>query len=129
MSEFRPNRKRSARFSAQADLTLSRARELRKSMTPPERKLWLRLRGEKLGFRFRRQHPAGPFILDFFCAEANLAVELDGAMHDPDHDRQRDIWLGERNIEVLRISVSSFEQDPGAALTRIRQTCERRTHR
>ena len=58
------------------------ARDLRQRMTPAERVLWERLRGRQVGgFKFRRQHPLGPYIADYYCAEANLVVELDGGIH------------------------------------------------
>ena len=73
--------------------TLERARRLRREMTPPEVRFWLRFRRRHDGFpAFRRQHPLGPFILDFYCAEARLAVEIDGLSHnmgDPDRDARR----------------------------------------
>lgn len=77
-------------------------------MTPPELLLWQRLRGKPNGFKFRRQHPIGPFIVDFFCAQANLVVEIDGAVHDNeaaqsyDHKRQQD--LESRGLRVARVS-------------------------
>jgi very-short-patch-repair endonuclease len=59
-----------------------RARELRRDMTPPERRLWRGLRGEGVGVRFRRQHPVPPYVLDFACVALRLAVEVDGAVRD-----------------------------------------------
>jgi len=68
------------------------------------------LRGSPSGIRFRRQHPAGPFILDFFCARANLAVEIDGIVHGMGErtarDEQRDAWLREHRIDTIRIPAS-----------------------
>ena len=59
-----------------------RARELRKNMTETEKFVWARLRREKLGgYKFRRQHPLGPFIVDFVCLERKLVLELDGGQH------------------------------------------------
>lgn len=63
------------------------AREMRREPTPAEAVLWSALRGGRLGVRFRRQHPVGRFILDFWCAEAKLAIEVDGGIHDEQHDR------------------------------------------
>ncbi len=73
---------------------VSRARVQRRRLTPPEARLWAALKGRGLGgFKFRRQHPIGAFVVDFYCAEAKLAVEVDGEGHDhPDqaaHDRRR----------------------------------------
>ena len=80
-------------------------------MTLPELMLWRALRGRRLdGLKFRRQHPIGPYILDFFCADRNLAIEVDGEGHGCDaqtrHDRVRDAWLAARGIEVLRLPAS-----------------------
>jgi very-short-patch-repair endonuclease len=73
--------------------------------------LWDCLRDRRLqGLRFRRQHPVGPYVLDFFHAEGKLAVEVDGAHHDlPEqmrHDARRDGWLAGRGIRVMRIAAS-----------------------
>ncbi len=78
-------------------------------MTPPEARLWQVLKGRQLaGLKFRRQHPIGPYVLDFYCPEAKLAVEVDGLGHfDPDQsvrDRQRDDWLQRQGLAVLRIA-------------------------
>ena len=88
--------------------TVTRARQLRRKLTLPEVILWNALRGRRLeGRRFRRQHPLGPYILDFYCAEARLAVEIDGAAHDhPDkieHDQRRRRWLESCGVRALRI--------------------------
>jgi len=59
-------------------------------MTDAEQKLWCRLRGGRLnGLKFRRQHPVPPYIVDFYCMEAKLVVELDGSQHDADVDAAR----------------------------------------
>ena len=89
-------------------LTVERARDLRRRLTLPEVLLWQALRGRKLGgARFRRQHPVGPYILDFYCEAARLAVEVDGDCHnDPDrmaHDARRTEWLARSGIGVHRI--------------------------
>src|SRR5947208_2916312 len=68
-----------------------RARELRGAMTPAERALWQALRGPEFRHnRFRRQHPVGGFILDFYCPAARLVVEVDGGIHHTDEQRERD---------------------------------------
>lgn len=77
-------------------------------MTPPEARLWAYLRGSRFhDFKFRRQHPVGPYVLDFYCAWARLAVEVDGMTHEqPDgmaHDRRRTAWLAEQGVRVIRI--------------------------
>lgn len=83
------------------------ARELRKNMTPQERHLWYDfLRGYEL--RFARQKIIGKYIVDFYCAKARLAVELDGSQHYEDAarriDEQRDEYLARFGIRVLRFS-------------------------
>src|SRR5579862_1871331 len=72
--------------------TVRNARNLRRKLSPPEARLWTRLR-ERVPGRpvFRRQHPIGPYVLDFYCAKARLAVEIDGASHDMGDRPQRDI--------------------------------------
>ncbi|WP_380778290.1 endonuclease domain-containing protein [Sphingomonas sp. R86520] len=84
----------------------SNAKRLRKQMTPPEIALWLALRANDEGLRFRKQHAAGPYVLDFYCAPARLAVEVDGEAHNhgnrPERDVARDAWLVSQNIQVLR---------------------------
>ncbi|MEW9838636.1 endonuclease domain-containing protein [Mesorhizobium marinum] len=93
--------------------TFDRAKALRRDLSLPEVILWECLRGRRLGgLRFRRQHPVGPYVLDFYCAEARLAVEVDGAHHDfPEqmsHDRRRDGWLDTQGIGVIRIAATDI---------------------
>jgi primosomal protein N' (replication factor Y) len=73
-------------------------------MTDAERRLWSALRGRRLrGYKFRRQHPLGPFVADFACIEHRLVVEADGGQHaeSPD-DERRTAWLERRGWRVLR---------------------------
>jgi very-short-patch-repair endonuclease len=83
----------------------SRARSLRREAPPPERLLWSRIRGGRLGgLKFRRQHPIGPFIVDFYCAEAELVVEIDGMSHDKraDEDERRSAYLRGQGCRIVR---------------------------
>ena len=85
----------------------SRRRELRHLLTPAEASLWKSLQQSQLcGKKFRRQHSVGPFILDFYCPECRLAVELDGQTHfNPpvwERDASRTEYLNNLNIRVLR---------------------------
>jgi very-short-patch-repair endonuclease len=76
-------------------------------MSPPEVLLWSQLRGSKLGFKVRRQHPIGPYIADFFVPQEKLVIEVDGGAHDfgdrPELDAARDRYLNERGYQVVRI--------------------------
>jgi very-short-patch-repair endonuclease len=81
------------------------ARRLRKAPTDAEGRLWLRLRYQQLdGFRFRRQQPIGSYVVDFFCSEASLVIEVDGGQHatDEERDANRTQWLEARGYRVLR---------------------------
>ena len=84
----------------------ARARSLRRQASPIEQKLWYSLRGAQLGASFRRQHPVGPYILDFYCPRAHLAVEIDGDEHDERamRDARRTEFLNERGIHVILFS-------------------------
>ncbi len=82
------------------------AKRLREEMTSPEIALWLALRKNDAGLRFRKQHAAGPYVLDFYCAPARLAIEVDGEAHArgdrADRDAARDAWLIAQGVRVLR---------------------------
>jgi len=87
-------------------------------MTLPEVLLWQALRIRHVGgLRFRRQHPVGPYILDFYRASARLAVEVDGGTHDSveqvRHDERRNAWLASRHIKVLRITAAEILKRDG----------------
>ena len=96
--------------------TVGRARQLRRKMTLPEVVLWQALRkGRVAGLRFRRQHPIGPYILDFYCASARLGLEVDGFAHDTaaqaKHDQRRAAWLWEHGVRLLRIQAGAVLRD------------------
>ncbi|MDY6867497.1 MAG: endonuclease domain-containing protein [Chloroflexota bacterium] len=85
----------------------NRARDLRKKQTPAESLLWSKLRSRQLsGFKFRRQHPIDNYILDFYCSEAHLAVEIDGSQHinseNKEMDDARTAFLMKKGIRVIR---------------------------
>ncbi len=84
----------------------ARAKTLRRLASPIEQKLWHALRGAQLGASFRRQHPVGPYVLDFYCPSAHLAVEVDGDDHAGRtmQDARRTRFLNERGIRVIRFS-------------------------
>lgn len=101
-----------------------RARALRAHATPAETALWALLRRRALGAKFRRQHPLGPYIVDFFCCDAALVVEVDGGVHDSEraqrHDAVRDAFLGQCGLRVLRLRNDLVLQAPERALEIIR---------
>jgi very-short-patch-repair endonuclease len=99
--------------------SVSRARVLRRALTPPEARLWVHLRRRALaGLRFRRQHPIGVYVLDFYCAEAKLAIEVDGESHAGRavHDARRTRWLEARGIAVLRFPAEEVRVNLDAVL-------------
>ena len=101
-----------------------RARALRRTSTFAERALWKMLRSRALGFaKFRRQHPLGPFVVDFFCVEAALVIEADGAPHfpRPPRDVARDRWLSLVGCAVLGFPNRQILEDPDSVLERIRK--------
>ena len=96
--------------------TIENARKLRRALSPPEARLWSRLRARGLGAPvFRRQHPIGPYVLDFYCAKARLALEIDGISHDmgerPQRDVLRDAWLLGQGLTVVRIPATEVMRD------------------
>jgi len=104
-----------------------RARELRRKMTCTEQLLWERLRDRQLGgFKFRRQHPLGPFITDFYCAEKRLAVEFDGNIHDlqREQDEQRTHQFEEFNYRLIRFRNEEVENDLASVLQTILKACQ-----
>lgn len=79
------------------------ARRLRANMTEAERLLWQRLRNRQLsGLKFRRQWTLGSYVVDFFCWEAKLIVEVDGGQHNPEVDAVRTAWLKHQGYRVIR---------------------------
>jgi very-short-patch-repair endonuclease/DNA modification methylase len=105
-----------------------RARDLRKEMTPGEQRLWRALRGEQLGVKFRKQHPIGPYIGDFYSWEAGLVIEVDGDSHftseAQDYDRERDAYLRSLGVEVLHFTNTEITSKIGGVLGRITATLQ-----
>lgn len=100
------------------------ARRLRKRTTPSEEILWERLRGRQLnGLKWRRQHPIGPFVVDFYCEWTRLAIEIDGGVHEFDvvkrRDHERQEWLEAEGIRVLRVTVNDVMENLEETLLRI----------
>jgi len=77
--------------------------------------LWQELRRRPAGLKFRRQHPSGPYTLDFYCNDARLAIEVDGEAHEcgdrPERDSARDAWIARAGIATLRIPAIDVTHD------------------
>jgi very-short-patch-repair endonuclease len=107
---------------------LQAAHELRQPQTPAEQKLWLHLRNRQLdGFKFRRQHPIDRFIIDFYCAEAKLCIEIDGDSHAEqiEYDQARTEYLNERGYTVIRFTNREVFNQCEAVLQAIAAECHR----
>ena len=104
---------------------LERARELRREMTPAEKILWQELRGNKLGVHFRRQQVIAGFIVDFYCHQVDLVIEVDGSVHEADEqkekDTERDKVLSEMGLRVLRFRNEDVIKNLSGVLGRIRE--------
>jgi very-short-patch-repair endonuclease len=101
------------------------ARQMREEMTPTEAVLWEHLRGNRLaGLKFRRQQVIDGFIADFYCHAAGLVVEVDGPIHNPAYDAERDRILGIRQLTVLRITNEQVEAEIEAVLEQIKSTAQ-----
>ena len=111
--------------------TIKLARKLRSEMSLPETLLWRELRGRPGTYKFRRQHPAGDYVLDFYCPRARLACEIDGRAHDSQaaqvKDRNRSAFLRSRGIATTRIPAQAVLDDIEAVVTRIVTICDSRS--
>ena len=107
---------------------LQAARELRQPQTPAEQKLWSRLRDRQLdGLKFRRQHPIGKFIIDFYCAEAKLCIEIDGDSHaeQVEYDQARTAYLNELGYTIMRFTNREVFGQLEAVAQAIADECQR----
>lgn len=113
--------------------TIKLARKLRSEMSLPETLLWRELRKRPGDFKFRRQHPAGVYILDFYCAAVSLAIEVDGQAHDGfDAERRHDArsnFLRSQHVATLRIPAKVVLADTRSVIDRIVQVCTERAAR
>jgi very-short-patch-repair endonuclease len=112
------------------DKAYKNARRLRRELSMPEKLLWVRLKGT--GRHFRKQHPIGDYVLDFYCPSAKLAIEVDGFAHDtgtrPQRDETRTAWLNAKGIEVLRITAKDVLADPDAVADALLRLVEKPLH-
>jgi len=100
--------------------TVARSRRLRRQLTLPEVLLWRFLRQRPAGLKFRKQHPSGPYTLDFYCIDAQLVIEVDGEAHSrgdhPAHDAARDAWFARFGLFTLRIPANEVLRDLDAVV-------------
>ena len=106
--------------------TYENAKYLRSNLTIAEEKLWDAIRNKKVdNLKFRRQHPFGQFILDFYCHEIKLCIEVDGSIHlEKDiaaYDIHRTKILNEANITVIRFSNEEIESNINNCIEKIKQ--------
>jgi very-short-patch-repair endonuclease len=119
-------RDRIGNFSRRGEHKTAFARRLREQATDAERQLWTLLRARRLGgFKFRRQQPMGPYVVDFVCSTTKLVVELDGGQHSEErrvaYDEARTAFLNRIGYSVLRITNHEFFTDRDAIIERIWQ--------
>jgi very-short-patch-repair endonuclease len=98
-----------------------RRKDLRKSLTPQEYKLWFYLKNNNLGVKFRRQHGIGPYIVDFYCKKKNLVIELDGSQHleNKEYDKERNEYIETLHIKVLRFWNNEIDNNIEGVLMKI----------
>ncbi|MEJ2410091.1 MAG: endonuclease domain-containing protein [Novosphingobium sp.] len=110
--------------------TIRKARRLCREMTLPEVLVWQRLRKVPMGIKFRRQHPVGPYVLDFYCPAVKTGIEIDGLAHDmgasPERDAERDVWLRGKGIRMIRIPARDVLQNVDEVVESIVQACRER---
>ena len=94
-------------------------------MSPPEAKLWALLRHSPNRIKFRRQHPVGPYVVDFYCPAAKLVIEIDGMIHDHTvvRDERRDAFIRELGLTVLRIPALDVMSDAWSVADGVMRLC------
>ncbi len=105
----------------------ARAKELRHPLTPEEQILWNRVRNRRLGgYKFRRQVPLGSFIVDFYCPETRLVIEIDGEIHrfQQDYDKDRTAWLVDEGLSVIRFTNDEIRMKLNEVLDEILEYCQ-----
>ena len=111
-------------FYGASNLIFQKAEELRNRSTPAEELLWNYLRGSQLGVKFRRQHPASLYVLDFYCHELKLAIEIDGSIHELEEVKRNDVvrenTLKSLGITILRFSNNEVFSNPATVINKIK---------
>ena len=103
-------------------------RDFRANPTPAEDMLWKALRSRPGGFKFRRQHAIRQYVVDFYCVEARMIVEVDGPIHEGqrEQDQSRTDFLRTLDLEVLRFRNEDVLTDLRTVLARIEESCQQR---
>jgi very-short-patch-repair endonuclease len=106
--------------------SMGSARRLRRQLSLPEMLLWRLLRLKRRELRFRRQHPIGPYVADFYCAAAKTVIEVDGATHDwrQDADGRRDAYMESLGLKIIRVAAADVLADPEEVADGIYRLCE-----
>ena len=105
------------------------ARQLRREMTPQERRVWDTVRGRKLGgYKFRRQQVIDGYIADFYCDRVGVVLELDGEIHDSqvEYDTHRDKVIASRGLTVIRITNDRIDRELSTVLSEVLNVCRER---
>jgi len=114
-------------WSASPIINFERSRQLRKNSNIAEKILWGALRKNRFGIKFRRQHPIGPYIADFYSRDINMVIEVDGEYHfTPEmiaYDKVRDEFMKSLGLAVIRVKVSEIFQDIDGVCEIIRNQC------
>ncbi|OGI45724.1 hypothetical protein A2121_01430 [Candidatus Nomurabacteria bacterium GWB1_40_6] len=104
---------------------LERRKELRNESTPEEILLWLQLKNSKIGFKFRRQHSIGGYIVDFYCPTNRVVIEIDGLQHskkeNKEYDKIRSKYLESLNIKVLRFTNLEISTETQKVVDKIKE--------
>lgn len=121
------NQKRPMHRQANNSL-FGKARILRTQATPAEKKLWEHIKGKQVGYKFRRQHPIGPYILDFYCHSQQLVIEVDGEYHQEIlqqwQDTERTRYLEALGLKVIRFSNQEVMNQIDQVVVQIRLTLD-----
>lgn len=106
-------------------------RKLRSNMTYCEKLVWQHLRKRQLGYRFLRQYSVDQFVIDFYCPELKLAIELDGGIHEIPEQKEYDIarqkYIEKFGISFIRITNAEYLANPNKALTKIEDAINKST--
>lgn len=100
---------------------------LRKEITPEELTLWYKIKSNRLGYKFRRQHSIGNFITDFYCAEKRLVIELDGSQHlnNVEYDKEKSGYFESLGIKVIRFWNNEVNKNIEGILLKIKEVLEK----